>query len=41
MELGECWKGGRALLLWNLWEIMVSEIPLLIITDTPQEASYF
>jgi len=40
VSLSQCWPGASAILLWNLWEIMITEVPLLIIADTPSEASY-
>jgi len=40
ISLGQCWKNSTIALLWNLWEIMITETPLLIIADTPAEASY-
>ena len=40
IPLFQCWKGASPILLWSLWEIMITETPLLIIADTPSEVSY-
>ena len=39
ISLAQCWPGASPILLWNLWELMITETPLLVITDTPSEAS--
>eukprot|EP00826_Nyctotherus_ovalis_P017348 TRINITY_DN15109_c0_g1_i1.p1 TRINITY_DN15109_c0_g1~~TRINITY_DN15109_c0_g1_i1.p1 ORF type:complete len:383 (-),score=74.77 TRINITY_DN15109_c0_g1_i1:333-1481(-) len=40
VSLSQCWPGASSILLWHLWEIVVTETPLLIIADTPYEVSY-
>ncbi len=33
-------KGINMALLWNLWELIITETPLLVVTNRPEEASY-
>jgi len=33
-------KGVHLGLLWNIWELMITETPTLVITNSPEEASF-
>ena len=33
-------KGQNMLLLWSLWELVITETPLLIVGDDPTECSH-
>ena len=40
LKIQECFKGHFMLLLWNLWELMITETPLLVVGGDPQECSH-
>ena len=40
LKIQECFRGHFILLLWNLWEIMISEVPLLVVGTDPGECSH-
>lgn len=40
LKIQECFQGHFILLLWNLWEILITETPLLVVGDSPQECSH-
>lgn len=33
-------KGAKVALLWNLWELVITETPLLVVADSAEEASF-
>ena len=40
LKIQECFRGHFILLLWNLWEIMITEVPLLVVGTDPGECSH-
>ena len=40
IPLPNYFKGASIGLLWNLWELMITESPLLIIANKPEEAAF-
>lgn len=34
-------KNSSITLLWNLWELLITETPIIVIANTPAEASYY
>ena len=40
LKVQEVFQGHFILLLWNLWEILVTETPLLIVGSDPSECSH-
>lgn len=40
LKIQECFKGHNIFLLWNLWEILVTETPLLVVGGDPTECSH-
>ena len=40
LKIEECFKGHYMLLLWNLWELLITETPLLVVGGDPSECSH-
>ena len=40
LKIQECFRGHFILLLWNLWEIVLTEVPLLVVGTDPGECSH-
>ena len=40
LKIQECFRGHFILLLWNLWEIVITEVPLLVVGTDPGECSH-
>merc|ERR1712048_1403150 len=40
LKIEECFKGHYMMLLWNLWELLITETPLLVVGGDPSECSH-
>ena len=40
LNIQKYFKGQSLLLLWNLWELAITETPLLVVGDDPTECSH-
>ena len=38
-SVSRCFGNSAAALLWGLWELMITETPLMVIADTPGQAA--
>ena len=40
LKIEEVFKGHHMLQLWNLWELLITETPLLVVGGDPSECSH-
>jgi hypothetical protein len=40
LKIEECFQGHYILLLWNLWELLITETPLLVVGGDPADCSH-